>query len=389
MLPWELGKYSTIAIFALAMLRARTSRIPTLAFFYFLFLLPSILQLLPITDLREAADRLSFNLSGPLALMVCAWLFSNLTITPSRLRKLLVMLIAPATAIATLLLRNILSSPNLIWGTLSSFAASAGYGPNQVASAMGLALLAVWLLLLFGNLRRVPIIGLMGLGIWFLAQALLTFSRGGIFSALAAAAASVAHALLAPRLRGRALALLAVGALVLVMILIPRLETLTADALGVRFTDTSLSGRWELGLAELQAFREHPVLGVGPGGAEPYRAAAVGRTVASHTEFTRLLAEHGLLGGVAAILIIGMAWHNYRRAGSGLITRGVVATVLVWALTFLAHSATRLVAPSLLLGLSFATFDLEDRDKLRRQAFAAPTTPRRDVARRHIRQRPR
>lgn len=358
-LPWEFGKYSTTAIFGLAMIRSRTNRIPSLALFYFLSLTPSILQLMPFTDLRDTLNDLSFNLSGALALTVCAGLCSNLTIGVEQLEKLMVALIAPVTAIATLAARSILISSYRSWGpSASNFLASAGYGPNQVSAALGLGLVAVWLLLVYGRYRGLAVLSLMALGLWFLAQALLTFSRGGAANALIAAGAGLFHALLHPKLRGRAIGLLLVGFLASSVLLIPKLEVLTADALGIRFRSTSLTGREELAQAEIQVFREHPLMGVGPGQTDQYLASAVGHRSATHTEYTRLLAEHGLLGLTAIILLLAMAWRNYQKAGNDLAARGVIATALVWGLAFMAHSAMRLTAPSLLIGLTAAGFSL-------------------------------
>ncbi len=358
-LPWEFGKYSTAAIFGLAMVRSRTNRIPSLALFYFLLLIPSTLQLIPLTDLRAMLNDLSFNLSGALALMVCAGLCSNLTVRAEQFEKLMVALIAPVTAIATLAARSILVSSYRSWGaSASNFLASAGYGPNQVSAALGLGLVAVWLLLVYGRYRGLAVLSLMALGLWFLAQALLTFSRGGAANALVAAGAGLFHALLHPKLRERAIALLLVGFLASSMLLIPKLETLTADALGIRFRSTSLTGREELAQAEIQVFREHPLMGVGPGQTDQYLASAVGHRSATHTEYTRLLAEHGLLGLAAIILLLVMVWRNYQKAGDDLAARGVIATSLVWGLAFMAHSAMRLAAPSLLIGLTAAEFSL-------------------------------
>jgi hypothetical protein len=50
---------------------------------------------------------------------------------------------------------------------------------------------------------------------------------------------------------------------------------------------------------------DHPIVGVGVGRAREERIEATGDVVASHSEVSRLLAEHGMLG-VLSLLILGI-----------------------------------------------------------------------------------
>jgi O-antigen ligase len=50
---------------------------------------------------------------------------------------------------------------------------------------------------------------------------------------------------------------------------------------------------------------DHPFVGVGVGRAKEERIEATGDVVASHSEVSRLLAEHGMLG-ILSLLILGI-----------------------------------------------------------------------------------
>jgi hypothetical protein len=73
-----------------------------------------------------------------------------------------------------------------------------------------------------------------------------------------------------------------------------------------------------------------------------------------HTEYTRMLAEHGILGLIALFILIRLSLRPFliRRPPT---SKAVIVSFAVWSLLFMFHAATRLVAPCLLFGLAWAT----------------------------------
>ena len=58
-----------------------------------------------------------------------------------------------------------------------------------------------------------------------------------------------------------------------------------------------LSGRAEIYKIDLAIFQDYLLSGVGPGNATQLRHIyGYGKIISAHTEFSRMLAEHGLLG---------------------------------------------------------------------------------------------
>jgi hypothetical protein len=74
---WEFGKYACSAILLMTLLRHSRLKPPLLPAAYFMLLLPSVALSINSLTVAELRSQLSFNLSGPFALMVCAWFFSG------------------------------------------------------------------------------------------------------------------------------------------------------------------------------------------------------------------------------------------------------------------------------------------------------------------------
>jgi O-antigen ligase len=165
---------------------------------------------------------------------------------------------------------------------------------------------------------------------------------------------AAAYSLRQPRRMAGFVAPVLVGMLVSGLFVYPRLVAYTGGVLETRFTDFTLEERSSLLEADLTAFRSNPVFGVGPGVGKQYRHLADGRGISAHTEFTRLLAEHGCAGVVAIGLLLAMVVASYRRAA----TRGNRMWVLLmagWAVSEMTHGAMRFAAISFVFGLMTVT----------------------------------
>lgn len=74
---------------------------------------------------------------------------------------------------------------------------------------------------------------------------------------------------------------------------------------------------------------------------------------ASHVEYTRLIAEHGLLGLIAGLLLLSFVVRPFANGSTGF-TKAVVLAGAVLALAALAASGMRTAMPGFLLGLTWA-----------------------------------
>lgn len=359
-IPWEIGKYGTAALMLLALLRLGRLSVPALPLLYFLLLLPAVYPTAVALGAEEAREAVSFNLAGPAALFVCSWFFSQVRLTPAQLQPLLLALVAPAVGIAAIAVHSIANTAGEIQFSDSNFITSGGFGPNQVAAVLGLGALFSLLFVLTSRtsfkLRAVMLCCVAALA----AQSALTFSRGGFLIFLASALTIFP---LMFKSKGAAVKLLpAAGFLLLVgyFVVVPYLDAFTKGAIFERFQDTRMSRREDLIEADMQAWNDSPLYGVGVGMSKEYHEAAVNISAASHTEFSRLLAEHGMLGAAALCLILVAGLMNVARSRSPA-AKAVAASCVCWSLLFMFANATRLVAPSFVFGLVFSLSMLEWR----------------------------
>lgn len=347
---WETGKYALVAILGLSLLRtSRTPRRVWLPFLYFMLLVPSIILTLSALGFSTARDAISFNLSGPLALAVSLIFFSCIKLRRSEAQTVLWAAIGPTVGVATAALGSILSSGGVEFTQESNFAAAGDFGPNQVSGALGLgALLCLFLVLRErrGHLRLVAF----ALMFWFTTQALLTFSRGGVYNLLVAFSLVALHYLAVRRGRWVLLSAVVLIGLISASYLVPRLIAGTQGQLQTRYEDLEGTNRLVIMRDEVDIWLDNPLFGVGPGMAKYERAQLSEAADATHTEFTRLIAEHGVAGLLALILLFVVVVANYRRART-VVDKAWVAGMAAWSLTAMLHSATRIAAIPLVLGL--------------------------------------
>jgi O-antigen ligase len=227
---------------------------------------------------------------------------------------------------------------------------SGGFGPNQVSAVLGLALLGCVLLLLE---RKHPLylrIVLIVAATVFAAQAALTFSRGGLVLSLISCVGAAMYLLRDTRARATLLLVSAVITAVAVVFVIPRLDEFTSGKLAERYSSVDTTGRALLAGFDLKIFEDNPLLGVGPGVATPIRGE-MGHYGVAHTEFTRMLAEHGILGGAAIAFLLVLVLRTIRET-RGYHSRAIVVALASWAMLFLLINAIRLVAPAFALGIA-------------------------------------
>ena len=76
------------------------------------------------------------------------------------------------------------------------------------------------------------------------------------------------------------------------------------DAAG-RVKESQLTGREEIWDSEIDDFLDNPVFGIGVAKAQEIREVkSGGLIIASHSEISRTLAEHGILGIVALLIVL-------------------------------------------------------------------------------------
>lgn len=348
----ETAKYLVSLLCFIGLVRLRRVRLPGHAVLYLALLLPAAVfpfVYFPLDTFRKQA---MFHLSGPIALAMAILYCSNLRVTAAELWRAAIAFAAPMVGVMAVTVRSSYMQ-QVRFGTESNFQSSGGFGPNQVSSSLAMAALLVLMAALLARTGWKWRVLFAGLASLFTVQSAMTFSRGGVLSLAAALLVSGPLVLSGHRYKRQILLGLAGVALVLA-IAFPVVNAYTGGKLAERFAEKEMSGREQLAAADWEIFQEFPVFGVGVGVSKFFHPHGV----TAHTEYTRALSEHGLLG-VAAYL--ALFWLLGRRAFAIVRSRemrpyrGLLLALLAWPMAYMVVNAMRTSAPGLAIGMAFLT----------------------------------
>jgi O-antigen ligase len=303
------------------------------------------------TGFSGIQETLIFNMGGPIALGLSVFFLQRVVATGREVTQLIWVLIGPLVGVSALVAQKTISSGEISFTDNSNSTTSGGFGPNQVSLVLGLGALCCLLILLRGIRGRTGIFVLVLCGV-FMGQTLLTFSRGGMYTALMGAAGIALTGLLTSGTRSKILTrALLIG--IMSLLVISWANTFTGGSLGTRYADKGTTGRSNIAESEVTLFEQNPVWGVGPGQAAAKRvqdgiSGLDGE--ASHTEYTRLFAEHGMLGVLAVGVLLAMAWRAFR-GQTDRWGRLFAAGTLFWSLTALTHAGMRVGLIALVFAL--------------------------------------
>lgn len=315
-----------------------------------IFLLPSLFVNLANFDREQWV----FNILPTLELAVLLILVSRERWDIERFARTLQFGLMPIVFIVAYLALKTPALSSVHFALRANFKASGG-GTNQVATILGLGIVYTMLLLL---LKR-PLVakwlcyGLIG---FLFFRSFLTFSRGGVFSAVASVFAAIGFAMMVNKrtfIRYSVIMMLFTVSGVLVF---NKVDEMTGHMLSDRYRGETMatksgdldktwnkvtSGRTSLIAADWKIFKDNFLFGVGPGGAKDLRNLYGGPLdSAAHTEFTRLLSEHGIGGLLAALvmLLFPLYWISKQKYR---LWMGVSAALFCLAVLSSSHSANR------------------------------------------------
>jgi O-antigen ligase len=131
--------------------------------------------------------------------------------------------------------------------------------------------------------------------------------------------------------------------------------------------DVVVSGRLSIFSEDIELWLEHPFTGVGSGSSRYFRDG-----VSAHTEFSRLIGEHGLPGLIYFILIITTFYATYRKTPDMQI-RSLLLALFILAFISTFHAAMRtFVTPVfiILANLNVIQFSLRNKIDMKSHALS-------------------
>jgi len=381
---WELGKYLVIFFMLLGMFYEgfKLKAWPVLAFLF--LLLPGVVVGYLNFDYFEESFRKAvlFNLSGPLSLFATALFCYQREIKFKTLLKVVDVMLLPLVSMVVYIILYAPALENIVFTTESNQAASGGFSGNQVSTILGLGIFLAYIRFLIpykNNLLNVINIGLLGLLTY---RCLLTFSRGGFITAIVMMVVFtvlyINWAPLAKKAKASAKLIgLGVGGFLLwgtVMAATGGLIYNRYAGQNARGEDQDITtGRAEIFSEELMAFFEDPFLGAGVGMGKFFRFELDGELAASHNEVSRMLAEHGILGIFALLILLLIPLGFLLSKNRNLLMLPFVA---FWFLT-INHSAMRVALPGFMYGFALLTitYASKKKKKIRTKTTSLPRQP--------------
>ena len=327
--------------------------------FYILFLIPSIYVSLYSPDIGDNIRKaIAFNLSGPFCLGISALFCYNLKLTKKELDSAVNYILFP---LVSTLIYIIFYNPDVsrvAIGTGSNFIASGGFGPNQVSTVLGIGMFVLTVrFFIISQTKTLKIIDLSLLAL-FSFRAIVTFSRGGVFTAITMIFffLFILFKTIDKKQKTRIIISIFIFlGLGLAIWIISSIQTsgyidkryANQNAMGIEKDDVT-TGRSDLFLLEFQEFIDNPFFGVGVGRVKDLRFQKTGIHAASHNEMSRIIAEHGMFGITAfSILLLVPLFYRFGNRNNVYF----YSFYLFWLLT-INHSAMRIAAPGFIYALT-------------------------------------
>lgn len=371
---YEFAKYTVILFLLIGLFYRGFSRAAFIYWIFLLLLIPGVFLSFFTLDMdTQIRKAIMFNISGSLCLGVSSIYCLNNKVSFEQIQSLLLSMGLPVVTTAVYLFLYTPNVKDIITGTSSNFETSGGFGPNQVSTILGLGIFVFFNQIVFGSKNKFYLI--LNVVITFIIsyRALVTFSRGGVITALAMILGTIL--ILFFKLDGKGKMkfnglLILVGVLVLSVWSYSLIQTngllgnryANQDAAG-RVKKSQLTGREDLIESEYKMFLENPVFGIGVGKSKETRMEMTGKVAASHSEISRLLSEHGAFGILALLILLITPFINYIDNKHHFY---MLAFFTFWILT-INHAAMRTATPGFIYGLCLLKVYVDGKNFVRRE----------------------
>ncbi|MBP6182864.1 O-antigen ligase family protein [Flavobacterium sp.] len=369
---YEISKYGVIVFILIGMYFSGFSKSATPYWLFLLLLVPSIVLTTFVldfdTDIRKA---IAFNISGPVCLGVASLYTFRRKIVLQQMNNILLSMGLPIISCMVYLTFYTPNVRDVITSTQSNFETSGGYGPNQVATILGLGMFIFFSRVILESRTKFMLTINLIIALNISYRGILTFSRGGMITGFLMIVSLLLFLYFKSNYKGRVKLNFITAFVSLAMMMTWGYTSFQTgglidkryanqDASG-RAKESQLTGREDIARAEINIFFDNPIFGVGVGKGVEVRESKTGMFVASHDEITRMLAEHGLLGIVALLILFFTPLVLYLENKFNMF---MLCFVLFWFLT-INHAAMRTAAPAFVYSLSLLNVQLGGTPKKR------------------------
>jgi hypothetical protein len=362
---YEITKYGVILFLFVGMYFSGFSKGALPYWIFLILLVPGIIISTFVldfdTNIRKA---IAFNISGPVCLAVASLYTFRKKIALVQMNTILLSLGLP---IITCMVYLTLFTPNVrevITGTDSNFTTSGGYGPNQVATILGLGMFIFFSRIILESKSTFQVILNLIIAVNITYRGMLTFSRGGMITGFLMILLLLFFLYIKSNGNGKVKLNYIFAMIGIAMLCIWGYTSFQTDGLinkryanqdaAGRVKESRFTGREEVAASEIDIFLKNPIFGVGVGKGAEVRKEETGIEVLSHDEITRMLAEHGSLGIMGLMILFFTPLFLYFENKFNMF---LLCFVCFWFLT-INHAAMRTAAPAFVYSLSLLNVQL-------------------------------
>ena len=373
-ISYEFSKYGVMIFLFIGMYYSGFSKGATPYWLFLLLLIPSIVISTFVLDFdTDIRKTIAFNISGPVCLALASLYTYRRKIALEQVSSILLSLGLPIISCMVYLTLYTPNVRDVITSTQSNFETSGGYGPNQVATFMGLGMFIFFSRVILESPTKFMLVTNLIVALNISYRGMLTFSRGGMVTGFLMIVLLLLFLYFKSNYRGKVKLNYIIVLVVFAMIatwsytsfqtggLIDK-RYANQDAKG-RLKENQLTGRGDIAQNEINTFLKNPIFGVGVGKGTEVREKETGVTVLSHDEITRMLAEHGTLGILGLLILFVTPLVLYLENKFNMF---LLCFVAFWFLT-INHAAMRTAAPAFVYSLSLLNVQLGSARKVKKE----------------------
>ena len=364
-ITYEFSKYGVMIFVLFGMYYSGFSRGATPYWLFLILLVPSvILSTVVINYDSNLRNSIAFNISGPVCLAIASLYTYRRRMPLEQLNNILLCIGLPIISCTVYLIFYTPNIQDVITGTGSNYETSGGFGPNQVATFLGLGMFIFFSRIILESRSKFMVIINLIIVFNISYRGMVTFSRGGMITGFLMIVLLILFLYFKSNYSGRVklnYIIVIIGMAMMSIWGYTSFQTgglidkryANQDAAG-RVKKSQFTGREDIAQNEINTFFNNPIFGVGVGKGVEIREAETGVFVLSHDEITRMLAEHGSLGVLGLLILIFTPLVLYLENKFNMF---LLCFVAFWFLT-INHAAMRTAVPAFVYSLSLLNVQL-------------------------------
>ncbi|WP_366184764.1 O-antigen ligase family protein [Flavobacterium ovatum] len=362
---YEFSKYAVIVFMLLGMYYKGFAKGATPYWLYLLLLVPSVIISTFVLDFdTNIRTTIAFNISGPVCLGMASLYTFRRKVTLKQVNDILLALGLPIVTCMSYLTFYTPNVKEVVTSTQSNFATSGGFGPNQVATFLGLGMFIFFSRIILESKTKFLLIINLIVALNITYRGIITFSRGGMLTGGLMIIFLLGFMYYKTNFKGKVKLNYILSIMITALVFTWGYSSLQTgglidkryanqDAQG-RAKESKFTGRADIASTEIDMFLENPIFGVGVAKGAEIREDLTGNFAVSHDEITRMLAEHGSLGIIAMLILFFTPLIMYLENQFNMY---LICFVLFWFLT-INHAAMRTAVPAFVYSLSLLNVQL-------------------------------